>query len=302
MPLLTIAIPTFNRREAVVRICSSLIPLIARDEIALVVIDDGSTDSTWEALQEFAIGGVTLIRHEANAGFARTFPELIEAAATEYVVIANDDDGVDLVNLAELNSWVAQMRPDFVSTKNGSIHRPNGAVRPTEPINVIKYRSASVHAPGLVFRRAATHEPIAFLREQLDKSNAAALVYPQVVLAAWLCVEGSAWWWSKVITWEVDTLAPGLRDSSGLPYWAPMARINQAMGFSAMLRDLALRMPTAEGREQAVRLYERNARTVYPAVRNAFVEASGPSSGPLLDRTTLRQLSAATLRRLRIRK
>lgn len=297
-PLMTLAIPTFNRREAVLRICHSVIPLVESDEVALLVIDDGSSDSTWDALSEFARPGVTLIQHTSNVGFARTLPELIEASGTEYVVIANDDDGIDIGNLHELGSWLARIQPDFVSTKNGSIHRTNEANRPTEPIAHIKYRSASVHAPGLVFRRSATVEPLSFLREQLDKGNTAAVVYPQVLLAAWLCSEGSAWWWNKVITWEVDTLPPAHRDSSGLPYWAPMARLNQAMGFNAMLVDLAQRMPTAEGRDRVQRMHALNARTIYPAVRNAFMEVSGPASGPTLDAATLRQLSAATLRRL----
>ena len=230
MPLMTIAIPTLNRRDAVVRICRSLSALVASDEVALLVIDDGSTDSTWEALQEFAGPGVTLRRHESNAGFARTLPELIESSATDFVVIANDDDGIDIANLRELGSWLAQIRPDFVSTKNGSALRENTAPRPTEPIAFNKYRSASVHAPGLVFRRSAAIDTLDFLLEQLDKGNAAAVVYPQVVIAAWLCAEGSAWWWNKVVTWEVDELPPAHRDSSGLAYWAPMARLNQAHG------------------------------------------------------------------------
>lgn len=73
------------------------------------------------------------------------------------------------------------------------------------------------------------------------------------------------------------------------------------MGFNAMLVDLEHALPTSEGRERARRLHELNARTIYPAVRNAFVEASGPASGPTLDAATLRQLSAAMLRRLKLR-
>ena len=211
------------------------------------MIDDGSSDSTWDALQEFAGDGVTLVRHEANAGYARTFAHLIDRCGTDYFMLANDDDGVDADNLRRLGSWLPVERPDFVSTAHGGVSSPTRPARPTQPIDYVEFRAASAHGPGLVFRRSATIEPLAFLREELDKGNAAAIVYPQVVVAAWLCTEGSAWWWSEALTWEADSLAPGLRDPSGLPYTAPAARLSQALGFNQMLWDLAQRSPTSDG-------------------------------------------------------
>ncbi len=302
MPLMTVGVPTYNRRGPVVRLCRTIIPLVRRGEVALLVIDDGSSDSTWDALQEFAGDGVTLVRHEANAGYARTFAHLIDRCGTDYFMLVNDDDGVDADSLRRLGSWLPVERPDFVSTAHSGISGPTRPARATRPIDYVEFRAASAHGPGLVFRRSATIEPLAFLRDELDKGNAAAIVYPQVVVAAWLCTQGSAWWWSEAITWEADSLAPGLRDPSGLPYTAPAARLSQALGFNQMLWDLAQRSPTSQGRDRVLRLHALNARTLYPALRNAFVEASGPESGRTLDAASARQLVAVGLRSLRLRR
>ncbi|MDI1289570.1 MAG: glycosyltransferase family 2 protein [bacterium] len=301
MAAITIAVPTFNRRDAIVGLCRELVPLANQDAIALLVIDNGSSDGTWQALQAFRTDGVTLVREERNTGFSGAVASLVDMSTTDYVMLTGDDDRVDVECLPNLLRWLAEIRPDFVSTSNGSRNR-YVAPRITGPMSFWDFRDASAHAPGLIFSRKAIERALPFLLEQLDKGNVAAIVYPQALLAAWTCIEGSAWWLADVAVWEVESLPARSVDPSGLPYWAPRSRLSQALGFNEMLMDLSQRMPSTDGRARARKLYKRNARTLYPALRNYFVDVGGLESGPVLDSSTIRQLAAALLRRMKLRR
>lgn len=299
MPQLTVGIPTFNRHASVLRQCSALAPLAHRSEIALLVVDDGSTDATPASLAVFAGPNVTLVRHDANAGYASAFATMLESVATEFVLLAADDDVVHLEPLARLCEWLPGSTVDLVCTQ-----RSHGDRRPDHggiwPLAFTDYRAAASHAPGLVFRMSAVGPAIRFLRAQLDAGNPAALTYPQSVVAAWVLAEGTGSWWNEIVVEDEEELPSGILDPSGLPYWAPMSRLQQAFGFDAVLIALAATVPSDEGRARLARLRELNARTLYPALRNAFIESGVPRSGTLLDRATLRQLAAGTVRRLHL--
>jgi glycosyltransferase involved in cell wall biosynthesis len=86
---LTVAIPTFNRRTSVVALVQAIqTQLRAGDE--LLVVDDGSTDGTSEALD--ANPAVRLLRHQSNQGIVATWNACLSSAARDWVCIVHDDD------------------------------------------------------------------------------------------------------------------------------------------------------------------------------------------------------------------
>ena len=69
---LSILMPVYNERTVVER-CISLVvtaPLPENMDRELVIVDDCSSDGTWEILQRLAAGfpQICLFRHERNAG------------------------------------------------------------------------------------------------------------------------------------------------------------------------------------------------------------------------------------------
>ena len=70
-PCLSVVMPVYNEVATVAEVIK--VVLAQRPVQQLVVVDDASTDGTWEKLQS-ATGGdarVTLVRHEQNQGSAR---------------------------------------------------------------------------------------------------------------------------------------------------------------------------------------------------------------------------------------
>ncbi len=68
-PLISFVLPSYNRLEWIAEAVSSVLAQSEQD-IELIVVDDGSTDGTWEFLTEWLGGNpkVKLHRNEVNLG------------------------------------------------------------------------------------------------------------------------------------------------------------------------------------------------------------------------------------------
>jgi glycosyltransferase involved in cell wall biosynthesis len=104
-PNFTLVVPLYNEQENVA-------PLVAAVEQALgappeaVLVDDGSTDATWERLAQQAADRpwMRLLRFEANAGQSAAFFAGIQAASHEIIVTMDADlqnDPADIPRLLE---------------------------------------------------------------------------------------------------------------------------------------------------------------------------------------------------------
>ena len=130
----SVIIPVYNQEELVIRALDS-IPV--RDDIEVIVIDDGSTDDTWSVLLEYhkqtSLNNFILLYNEENKGVAHTVNRGYDVANGEYVVLLGSDDyfitiefikalsclnGRDLVyfNLEVNNGDIWRLNPD---TKRG---------------------------------------------------------------------------------------------------------------------------------------------------------------------------------------
>ena len=94
-PLLTIAIPTFNRRAKLAELLEVLLPQVqASQGVEVFVSDNGSSDDTEAMVRELIAGGAP-IRYEkqpVNLGSDRNFVHCFESARGTYFWLCGDDD------------------------------------------------------------------------------------------------------------------------------------------------------------------------------------------------------------------
>lgn len=95
-PLVSVRIPAFNH-EGYIK--STLDSILLQDypNLEIVIIDDASTDGTWDAIQAWISGNqgavnITALRHEVNQGITKTLNELIGLCSGKYLAgVASDD-------------------------------------------------------------------------------------------------------------------------------------------------------------------------------------------------------------------
>lgn len=94
-PLVSVLVPCHNYGRYVDECVSSMLSqsLAENEPIEIIVLDDGSTDDSWDQLQSLSRRtGILAIRNERNLGHVATLNRLIGQAAGDYIVVLDADD------------------------------------------------------------------------------------------------------------------------------------------------------------------------------------------------------------------
>ena len=101
MNKLSIVIPAYNEEEGIVETLKQLISSFPDSEI--IVVDDGSTDSTVEYVTNFET--VNLIKHEFNRGYGSAIKTGMQSATRDYITwfdADNEHNAENLKNMVEI--------------------------------------------------------------------------------------------------------------------------------------------------------------------------------------------------------
>lgn len=90
-PLVSVVLPTYNRAELVVRAINSVLSQTVAD-LELIVVDDGSTDRTPEALARMGDPRLRVLRLAANQGVAGARNAGIQQARGRFIAFQDSDD------------------------------------------------------------------------------------------------------------------------------------------------------------------------------------------------------------------
>lgn len=89
----TLVVPCHNYADYVTECVDSVLDQRFGGLLQVIIIDDASTDRSWDVLQRYARESrVVLVRHDHNAGHVATYNEGMARAEGQYVVILSADD------------------------------------------------------------------------------------------------------------------------------------------------------------------------------------------------------------------
>lgn len=111
-PLLTIAVPTYNRSELLAQLLDCLRSEIrGLNEVRLLVSDNASTDATSQIVEEALRDGMPLdyLRNTQNVGPDANFLQCYEKATGKYLWIISDDD---LLRTGTVSRVLAHLKKD----------------------------------------------------------------------------------------------------------------------------------------------------------------------------------------------
>lgn len=113
--LVSILIPTYNREHCIAETLSSALAQ-TYSNIEIVLVDNASTDATWDIVSEFAgrDARVRAFRNESNIGPVRNWLRCVEYAAGDYIKILWSDDLIHSSFLAKTMPALQDERVGFV--------------------------------------------------------------------------------------------------------------------------------------------------------------------------------------------
>lgn len=94
-PLVTIAIPTYNRADGYLREALESALAQAYEHLEIVVVDNASQDATPDYVGSIDDTRLRYIRNPKNLGVNGNFNACIDNARGEYVLVLHDDDSID---------------------------------------------------------------------------------------------------------------------------------------------------------------------------------------------------------------
>ena len=242
-PVLTIGILTFRRPQDVARLVGGLLSGGVDGFARILVLDDGPDAQTQAALAPFA-DRITLIVHDVNRGYARSFCHLFALCETPYLMVTADDDVADADEIRRSAEMAARLAVDFAAPvfldATGRRYRGRDS---TGRISLSDVRWASGHAPGLVYRVAAARRFLPVLAARLDKGCYAGEIYPQTILAYLLCFDSQECRWLPTAPIREGEPRPSqLRDSDGTRYNSVAGRLREQLAFREVFTDIAAAM------------------------------------------------------------
>jgi len=92
-PLVTIAIPTFNR-PALLKICVAAALSQTYENFEVIVSDNASVDDVYQVLSAFSDKRLRIIRQDTNIGLLRNWNACLAAARGDYFILVPDDDTI----------------------------------------------------------------------------------------------------------------------------------------------------------------------------------------------------------------
>jgi glycosyltransferase involved in cell wall biosynthesis len=158
LPPVTILIPAFNEERGIGPVLEQVKELGIPGEI--IVVDDGSTDRTFEAAQ---VPGIRVLRHDVNRGYGQSLKTGILAAEHDIIVITDADGTYPNEQIAELLSWIKTCDM-VVGARTGKTVKIPLIRRPAKKfLNLLANYLAGVEIPDLnsglrVFRKDVVKE------------------------------------------------------------------------------------------------------------------------------------------------
>lgn len=115
-PKVTIAIPVYNS-ESYLRGCLDSVIQQTLNEIEIICINDGSTDSSPQILEEYkSVDERIVILNKENSGYGSAMNDALDIARGEYFGIVEPDDYIDRTMYADLYSLASSNQANVVKS------------------------------------------------------------------------------------------------------------------------------------------------------------------------------------------
>jgi dolichol-phosphate mannosyltransferase len=110
----SVLIPAYNESRTIARCLEAVYDRNPGRELEVIVVDDGSTDGTYEAALGAARPGTRVLKHERNSGKGSAIRTAVAAAAGEIVLIQDADLEYDPAEYAALLKPIEEGRAEVV--------------------------------------------------------------------------------------------------------------------------------------------------------------------------------------------
>jgi glycosyltransferase involved in cell wall biosynthesis len=146
---LSIVIPLLNEAESLPELHSWIYDVVTKNNLSyeLILIDDGSTDASWNIIEELALKdkNIKAIKFQKNYGKSAAFQKGFELATGKVVITMDADLQDSPEEIPELYRMIVEDNFDIVSGWKKNRHDPLSKTLPTKLYNWAARRITGIH-------------------------------------------------------------------------------------------------------------------------------------------------------------
>ena len=146
---LSIVIPLLNEAESLPELHSWIYEVVTKNNLSyeLILIDDGSTDTSWNIIEELALKdkNIKAIKFQKNYGKSAAFQKGFELATGQVVITMDADLQDSPEEIPELYRMIVEDNFDLVSGWKKNRHDPLSKTLPTKLYNWAARRITGIH-------------------------------------------------------------------------------------------------------------------------------------------------------------
>ncbi|MCD5406738.1 MAG: glycosyltransferase [Desulfotomaculum sp.] len=286
--LLTIGIPTYNRKEAVAERVRELIAASVHDIVNILIIDNNSPDGTFEHLKKICDStGIRVLKNPKNLGAVANFVRLFQKCQTEYLIITSDEDPVIPSQLESLIAILSaddlKNKPLFISPQfflaDSTDKKPYRGVQKIDLISPQQFRGASFYMSGLVYKVAESKQALTDIKFHIKQPGQ---VYPLILLTAELLMRGPCFWWDKPLA-EKKAQLPTCADESHGKYYHLPARWHQHKLFVDFFEDRIKKINDLEKKKIVIQMFQAQQMNFIYELRHS-IQLERPDILPYFDK------------------
>ncbi len=160
-PVISVVMSTFNRDHALPIAIESILNQTFKD-FEFIIIDDGSTDSTWKVIQSYARKDKRIVplKNEKNKGLIYSLNRGLDQARGKYIARMDDDDKSALFRF-ERQVWAMEENPEIVVLGTGIMgpttqpkhYYSYPMIRDPDVVEIDTYLSSGLAHPTIMIRR-----------------------------------------------------------------------------------------------------------------------------------------------------
>jgi glycosyltransferase involved in cell wall biosynthesis len=146
---LSIVIPLLNEAESLPELHSWIYDVVTKNKLSyeLILIDDGSTDTSWNIIEELALKdkNIKALKFQKNYGKSAAFQKGFELATGQVVITMDADLQDSPEEIPELYRMIVEDNFDLVSGWKKNRHDPLSKTLPTKLYNWAARRITGIH-------------------------------------------------------------------------------------------------------------------------------------------------------------
>lgn len=279
--LLTVCIPTFNRADRVAMLIQELYDFDLNDRINILIIDDGSSDDTFQKISKFqSYDNISIFQNNKNLGRSKTILKYFSLCETEFLVELADDDMLYKDGLLEglqlLTSINSELEPDFICTRwidaNG-LEYPGRGNNSLQEISLSNVRVKTNHSTGCIFRSSLAKNAESIILQRLEEKCPAAFLYPQVIIILIAKMHGAKIFDSPILMGgyhEKGALLSNLKDPDGNHYLSVGSVFGQYLAFHSLYEEILTKFPSTPLKKELIRMQSSHAISLYSSIEDVI--------------------------------